>query len=199
MNMSDNINLENEENVGRDELGAPPETEEIEMIEELDETKETEEFPEDLKKKCAAAIMQLREEFDALNDKYLRLYAEYENFRKRTAKEKEEIYSGAVADVLKDILPVLDNFERALQFSGDEPEKVSEGLKMIEAQFAAAFARIGVEEIQAAGEQFNPELHYAVAHEQDESQLENTVADVLQKGYIKGDRVIRPAMVKVVN
>ena len=138
-------------------------------------------------------------ELDALNDKYIRLYAEYENFRKRTAKEKDEIYSNAAADVLKSIFPVLDNFERALQFSGDEPEKVLEGLKMIETQFLNALAKVGVEEIQAEGGQFNPELHNAVFHEQDENQPENTVIEVLQKGYIKGDRVLRPAMVRVVN
>jgi molecular chaperone GrpE len=177
MNMSDNINLENEE--------LEQETEETQELEDIENEEAGESVP--------------REEFDALNDKYIRLYAEYENFRKRTAKEKDEIYSSAAADVLKDILPVLDNFERALQFSGDEPEKVLEGIRMIEAQFANALAKIGVEEIQAAGEQFDPEVHYAVAHEQDENQLENTVTDVLQKGYIKGDRVIRPAMVKVVN
>ena len=142
---------------------------------------------------------QMIEENAALQDKYLRIYAEYDNFRKRTAKEKEELYAGATADVLKDILPVLDNFERALQYSGDDLLKVQEGLQMIKTQFADALARIGVSEIPAEGEQFDPELHHAVAHSQDESQPANTVTHVLQKGYIKGERVIREAMVKVVN
>jgi len=178
--MSENINLENED---------------VEEKKEAEQEADILEEPEQNLKE----LEKLKEENEILNDKYIRLYAEYENFRKRTAKEKDEIYSSATADVLKDILPVLDNFERALQFTGDEPEKVLEGIRMIEAQFANALAKIGVEEIQAAGEQFNPEVHYAVAHEHDESQLENTVTDVLQKGYIKGERVIRPAMVKVVN
>ena len=185
--MSDNINLEHEdaeEVKETEEIKGPEETQETEIIEEEQDLKELE---------------KLKEENDILNGKYVRLYAEYENFRKRTAKEKDEIYSGATADVLKDILPVLDNFERALQFTGDEPEKVLEGIRMIEAQFISALAKIGVEEIPAAGEQFNPEVHYAVVHEQDENQSENIVTDVLQKGYIKGGRVIRQAMVRVVN
>ena len=181
--MSDNINLENEDV----ELG------DVELENEEGEIEE----PEIIEDGGEEAVT--KKEFDALNDKYIRLYAEYENFRKRTAKEKEEIYKNATADVLKDILPVIDNFERALQFSSDEPEKVLEGLKMIEAQFLNSLIKIGVEEIQAAGEQFDPELHYAVSHEQDESQLENTVTEILQKGYKKGDKVLRPAMVKVVN
>lgn len=184
--MSDNINLENEEvlengeNLGDDIPEVPPN--EIEIIEEPEQKEET-------------------AELKALQDKYIRLYAEYENFRKRTAKEKDEIYSNAAADVLKNILPVLDSFERALQFSGNaqEPEKVIEGLKMIETQFLNALEKIGVEEIKAEGGQFNPQLHNAVFHEQDESKPDNMVTEVLQKGYIKGDKVLRPSMVKVVN
>jgi molecular chaperone GrpE len=135
-----------------------------------------------------------------LYDKYLRITAEYDNFRKRTAKEKEGIYSDAVIDVLKNILPVLDNIERAVQFAdSSEPEKVSDGVKMIYSQFMNSLSKIGVEEILAAGEKFDPEIHNAVFHEEDESQPDNTVTEVLQKGYIKNDKVIRPAMVKVVN
>jgi len=196
MNMSDNIenieengdiDLENEETVEVDDIGedvADTESQEAETV-------ETEN----------SSDMVSRGEFNALNDKYLRLYAEYENFRKRTAKEKDEIYSGAAADVLANIFPILDVFERALQFSetSNEPEKVLEGLKMIETQFANVLIRLGVEEIAAEGEQFNPELHNAVFHETDDSKPNNTVAEVLQKGYIKGDKVLRAAMVKVVN
>ena len=179
MSMSENQNVETEE-IEVENAEEITEDEEVKIIEEPEEKEES-------------------EELKALQDKYLRLYAEYENFRKRTAKEKDEIYSNAAADVLKNMLPVLDNFERALQFSGDEPEKVLEGLKMIETQFSAALEKIGVAEIKAVGEPFNPELHNAVFHEEDESQPDNTVTEVLQKGYIKGDKVIRPAMVKVVN
>ena len=181
MSMSDNVKNESLESEG---LG----NEDVEVSEGHEDAGCGEAEPEDV-----------RGELDALNDKYIRLYAEYENFRKRTAKEKDEIYANAAADVLKNILPVMDNFERALQFTGDEPEKVLEGLQMIGGQFAASLSKIGVEEIPAAGERFDPERHYAVAHEKDESQLESTVTEVLQKGYLRGGRVIRPAMVKVVN
>jgi molecular chaperone GrpE len=195
-----NVNLKNEnenenanQNQNEEIVTEEENTEEVEIIEK-DEDEAYKEFEESKES----------EEFKALHDKYIRLYAEYENFRKRTAKEKDEIYSNAAADVLKNIFPVLDSFERALQFSGDaidaiEPEKVLEGLKMIESQFLNALTKIGVEEIKAEGEQFNPEMHNAVFHETDESKPDNTVTEVLQKGYIKGDKVLREAMVKVVN
>ena len=156
------------------------------------EEKEIKELNEEIAKK--------EEEYRELYDKYVRVSAEYDNFRKRTAKEKDGIYSDAVIDVLKNILPVLDNFERAVQFAdSSEPDKVSEGLKMIYAQFISSLEKIGVEEIKSGGEPFDPEIHNAVMHEESEEYPENTVADVFQKGYIKGDKVIRPAMVKVVN
>ena len=173
---------------------------------EIENETEQSEFEKKLKekqkeiKKLAEDLKQKNDELDNLYDKYLRITAEYDNFRKRTAKEKEGIYSDAVVDVLKNILPVLDNVERALQFAdSSEPEKVSDGVKMIYAQFIKSLANIGVDEIIAAGEKFNPEIHNAVFHEEDENQPDNTVTDVLQKGYIKGDKIIRPAMVKVVN
>lgn len=151
-------------------------------------------------KKLEEEIKQKEEEYGVLYDKYLRVNAEYDNFRKRTAKEKEGIYSDAAIDVLKNVLPVLDNIERAVQFCDvSEPEKVFEGVRIIYSQFLNALEKIGVEEIKAEGEQFNPEVHNAVMHEQNDDHPENTVAEVMQKGYIKGDRIIRPAMVKVVN
>ncbi|MCL2158564.1 MAG: nucleotide exchange factor GrpE [Oscillospiraceae bacterium] len=188
---------------------AAQEKEVAKNLEELEETPKTEE-PEDEAdefgeleneiKRLTEEIKQKDAERSALNDKYLRIAAEYENFRKRTAKEKEGIYADATIDALKNILPVLDNFERAMQFSSvSEPEKLAEGIKLIYAQFVASLEKLGVEEIAAAGETFDPEIHNAVMHEQDDSQPENTVTEVMMKGYIKGDRVIRPAMVKVVN
>ena len=176
------------------------EIEEEIKAEEVEITEEPEEINEVGEKEKLKETKKSSDEYDVLYDKYLRINAEYDNFRKRTEKEKKEIYSNAVADVLKDILPALDNVERAMQFSNtSDPEKVLEGVKMIYSQFMSSLAKIGVEEIIAAGEQFNPEVHNAVFHEEDESQPDNTVTEVLQKGYIKGDRVIRPAMVKVVN
>jgi molecular chaperone GrpE len=196
-----------------DKIDKIEETEKPEVIlrfngsEEKEETRETEkkeeyeEKEENISMKSETGLRQelekKNEEYDALYDKYLRISAEYENFRKRTAKEKEGIYSNAAIDILENILPVIDNMERALQFT--DGEKVLEGLTMIYAQFTGSLARIGVEEIKSDGEKFNPEVHNAVFHEQDESKPENTVTETLQKGYIKGDKVIRPAMVKVVN
>jgi len=171
-------------------------TEEIEDAETVEDNGKS----ENKEKNPGEELEKKNEEYDVLYNKYLRITAEYDNFRKRTAKEKEGIYSDAVADVLKFILPVLDSVERAAQFSEtSEPEKVSEGIKMICSQFINSLVKLGVEEIKSEGEQFNPEVHNAVFHEEDESQPDNTVTDVLQKGYIKGDKIIRPAMVKVVN
>ena len=178
----------------------------------VEETEETDggeiEYDDDIKRvvkqevkkavtPLAAEIEKKTEEYDALYDKYLRVTAEYDNFRKRTVKEKEGIYSDAVVDVLKNILPVMDNLERALQFS--DAGKILEGLKMIYSQFGDSLARIGVEEIKSDGEPFDPAIHNAVFHEEDENQPDNTITETLQKGYIKSDKVIRPAMVRVVN
>ena len=153
-------------------------------------------------KKLQKEAAEFQEKYDELYDKYLRVTAEYENFRKRTAKEKVNIYFESTLDVMNTILPVMDNIERAVQFAetdGNNADKISEGLKMVHAQFKTSFEKLGIEEIQALGENFDPAFHNAVFHEEDKSQPENTVVDVLQKGYIKGEKVIRPAMVRVVN
>ena len=134
---------------------------------------------------------------DELNDRFLRMAAEYDNYRKRTQKEREAAYTDAAADVIKEILPVIDTLERAAQFG--DGDKLSEGVNMTLKMFEEVLAKLGVEEIKAKGEQFDPELHNAVMHGEDENFGENTVAEVFQKGYKKGDRVIRYAMVKVVN
>jgi len=134
---------------------------------------------------------------DELNDRFLRMAAEYDNYRKRTQKEREAAYTDAAADVIKEILPVIDTLERAAQFG--DGDKLSEGVNMTLKMFEEVLAKLGVEEIKAKGEQFDPELHNAVMHGEDENFGENTVAEVFQKGYKKGDKVIRYAMVKVVN
>ena len=177
------------------------------MIEETKEIEQTEEVDEIIREKLNEAkkeleklnsdFMRKTEEYDVLYDKYLRVNAEYDNFRKRTAKEKEGIYSDALLDILSNILPVADNMERALQFT--DAEKVLEGLKMIYSQFADSLARLGVEEIKSDGEQFDPAIHNAVFHEEDGTKPDNTVTETLQKGYVKAGIVIRPATVKVVN
>ena len=139
----------------------------------------------------------LEKELEALNDKYLRLVAEYDNYRKRTAKEKEAIYPEAKVSVVNVFLPVLDNLERALATAGDDP--IYEGVKMISKQFAETLKSIGVEEIKAVGEKFDPNFHNAVMHIDDENFGENEIVEEFQKGYKIGDRIIRYSMVKVAN
>ena len=150
---------------------------------------------EELQKKLEKAEAEVAE----ANDKYARLYAEYENYRKRTAKEREGIYTDAYADAVSEILPILDNFERALQFKDAGAENLAKGLEMIEKGFSEALSKMGVSEIEALGKPFDPERHNAVMHVEDESFGENEVVEVFMKGYIKGDKVLRHSMVKVAN
>lgn len=132
------------------------------------------------------------------NEKYLRLAAEYDNYRKRTAKEKETLYSDAKLDTIKPFLEVLDNLERgAAQFEEGDPHR--QGMLLICKQFAAVLEKLGVSEIESSGTSFDPQKHNAVMHVEDDALGENTVAEVFQKGYTLGDKVLRFAMVKVAN
>ena len=134
----------------------------------------------------------------AFNDKYLRLAAEYENFRRRSQKEKEGLYGEIKADTVKLFLPVYDNLERALK-QGTEDEAYRKGVEMIMAQFNATLAKLGVTPIECLGEKFDPALHNAVMHVDDGEKGENEIVEVFQKGFQLGDKVIRFAMVKVAN
>lgn len=129
-------------------------------------------------------------------DTYLRLWAEYDNYRKRTAKEKLDTYANATAKAVEELLPVVDNFDRALISQG---ENVDKGFEMIHSQLCDCLKKLGVTEMNAQGEKFDPNLHIAVMHIDDEAFGENTIAEVFQKGYMLGDKVIRPACVKVAN
>jgi len=141
---------------------------------------------------------KLREEISQLKDTHLRTLAEYDNFRKRSQKERETLYSMAAADTLGKILPVLDNFERAIQAEcADETYK--KGFEMIYDQFRGILESSGISEINPEGEAFDPERHNAVMHIEDEGYGSGVVVEVLQKGYQLGDRVLRYAMVKVAN
>ena len=132
------------------------------------------------------------------NDKYLRLAAEYDNYRKRTAREKEHVYSDAKIDTIKPFLGVLDNLERGVsQFEEGDPHR--QGLELICKQFEDVLTKLGVAEIPALGAKFDPEKHNAVMHTEDETAEENTVVEVFQKGYTLGDKILRFAMVKVAN
>lgn len=132
------------------------------------------------------------------NDKYLRLAAEYDNYRKRTAKEKESIYADAKLDTVKPFLDVADNLDRAVsQFEEGDPHR--QGMEMICKQFTAVLEKLGVTEIPALEQPFDPGKHNAVMHIDDENFGENIVAEVFQKGYQMGEKVVRFAMVKVAN
>ena len=145
----------------------------------------------DLKKQLDAK----QEELAAEKDKYMRMIAEYDNFRKRTQKEKENTYADAYADAVASVLPVLDNLERAEQYS--DLEAVKKGVSMTLKAAKDTFEKLGITEVET--KTFDPNLHNAVMHIEDESLGEGEIVEVLQKGYRKGDRIIRYAMVKVAN
>ena len=135
----------------------------------------------------------------AEQDKYLRLAAEYDNYRKRTVKEKESLYTDAKIDTVKALLGVYDNLERGIAQYGDEESPHRKGLEMVFNQFKESLRKLGVETMDAVGQPFDPEKHNAVMHIEDESYGENTVAEVLQQGFTLGDKVLRFAIVKVAN
>ena len=140
----------------------------------------------------------LEKEKAALNDKYLRLCAEYDNFRRRSQKEKDNLYGEIRAGAVQQFLPVYDNLDRALK-QGTEDEAYRKGVEMIMNQFNATLEKLGVKKIESLGQTFDPNLQNAVMHVEDESLGENTVAEVFQEGFQIGDKVIRFAMVKVAN
>ena len=196
--MEDNKNIENET------VEETVETEKTEAAEEATADAETEEKVSrgDKKKlkKAEAEIAELTSKLADANDKYLRLCAEYDNFRKRTAKEREGIYTDAYCDALEQILPILDNLDRAAQFADTDKESpMAKGLELTLKSFVETLEKMGVKEIEALGAQFDPNLHNAVMHVDDESLGENVVAEVFMKGYAKGEKVLRHSMVKVAN
>lgn len=147
----------------------------------------------ELEKKLADADAAAAEQ----NDRYLRMAAEYDNFRKRSAKEKEGIYADAYADALKSILPIIDNLERAVGVEG--AEALSKGLEMTLKGAAEALEKMGVEPFGAEGDIFDPNMHSAMMMVDDENHKEGEIVTVFQKGYKKGDKIIRYAMVTVAN
>ena len=147
----------------------------------------------DLNKKLEAANAELA----AANDKYMRMIAEYDNYRRRTAKEKDGIYADAYADALKGILPIIDNLERAVGYN--EAEALQKGLSMTLKGAEDALSKMGITAFGEKGETFDPEKHNAVMHIEDEERGEGEITEVYQKGYAKGDKILRFAMVIVAN
>lgn len=140
----------------------------------------------------------LQEKVDSLNEQLLRTVAEYDNFRKRSQREKESIYPQAVSQTVEKFLPIIDTVERALAIECSDAE-FKKGIEMILQNFKDVLQKLGVEEFGKVGEQFDPERHNAVMHVEDEQHEANTIVAVFQKGYQLGDRIIRHAMVQVAN
>ena len=181
------------------------ETEEV-VADEINETESAAETDEkaskaDKKKtkKLEGELEKKEAELAEANDKYMRLFAEYDNFRKRTAKEKEGIYADAYLDALTQILPVLDNLERAAAFENADAESLKKGLELTLKSFSETLEKLGVREIESLGKTFDPNVHNAVMHVDDEAFGESEIVEVFAKGYARGDKVLRHSMVKVAN
>lgn len=202
------------EMMNQDPKRNPPYIEEDETA-EAEQTAEAAETAEPVKeekadkksdKKLKNELAEMEKKFDAekkradeLNDKYLRTAAEYENFRRRSAKERENVYGEAVADTLTGLLPILDNLQYAAKFTDGDAEKFVEGVKLILGKLPETLEKLNIKAFGEAGETFNPEIHNAVMHIEDESYGEGEITDVLQCGYMYGEKVLRYAMVRVAN
>lgn len=149
---------------------------------------------EKVPKKAQKEIDELKNKLAEYDDRYLRLAAEYDNYRKRTIKEKSDAHADAYCDAVKAILPLADSLDKALEFSPED-----EGIKALSKLFADILSKLGVTVIESDGKEFDPNLHNAIMHEDDEALGENLVVQTFQTGYMLGEKVIRHAMVKVVN
>lgn len=174
--------------------------------EEVKEEKEEKEVKKDKKedKKLKSKVASLEKELEEAKantaeteDKYLRVAAEYENFRRRSQKEKEGVFSDAVADTVSNLLPLFDNLDRAAAF--EDSEQLAEGFKMILKTVPDILGRMNITSFGEVGETFDPNIHNAIMHEESEEFGENEISLVFQKGYKVGDKIIRHAMVKVAN
>lgn len=165
------------------------------VVEETTETAEAEEVKE------LTAEEKLTEELKASNEKYMRLYAEYDNYRKRTQNEKVQIYADATAKAVEEILPLADSLTMALsQFEGkDVPPEFSKGIELIANQLKSSFDKLSVTPFGAIGDEFDPNIHNAISKIEDENLGENVIAQVYQTGYKLNDKIIRHAMVVVAN
>ena len=171
-----------ENNMAKDKKTTPEETVE-EVVENTEPTTEE----------------KLTQELNETKDKLLRVMAEYDNFRKRSQKEKEMAYGDTKASTIAEFLPVYDNFMRAMSAETTDLDSFKKGIEMIFNQYGETFKKLGVESFGEKGETFDPNIHNAVMHGEDDELPENSISDVFSTGYKMGDRVIRPAIVKVVN
>ena len=174
----------------------------MEQTEEVKEAAETKEAP---KEEVLPEENPLEEEFEKLkkdmaelHDRYIRTLAEYDNFRKRSQREKDAVYANATSDTVTKLLPILDSFDRAANYECPD-EQYKKGIDLIGTSVKEAFDSLGIKEIPALGEQFDPKLHNAVMHIDNPAYGENVITDVYRKGYTLGDKVIRFSMVVVAN
>ena len=193
---------ENKQPLPEEEQPAAPETPETEEAPQAEEPKAARQkkkkgitFTREQVEQMELAAKQL----ESVKDQFVRLTAEYENYRKRTAKEKETLYQDAKADTIKEFLAVYDNLERAVAAEGGEDSPHKKGLEMIFHQYQEILAKLGVSEIPAKDQPFDPEKHNAVMHIDDDALGENMVAQVFQAGFTLGGKVIRHAIVQVAN
>ena len=143
-------------------------------------------------------VTQMKEELEEMTDRYKRVLAEFENFKKRSQKEREQLYNSILSDIIEVILPVLDNLENALK-AETKDENYKQGIELVQKQFKDVLKSKGIEEINAVGETFDPSLHEAVSSIQDEKRGEKEIVEVYRKGYKIGNKVIRHSMVVVAN
>ncbi len=166
--------------------------------EEIKENEKLENKKEEKEKKNESKEMVPKEDYDALDDHFKRILAEFENYKKRSQKERETLYNSILSDVVEVILPVLDNLENAVKVNTKD-EEYKKGIELVLKQFNDVLRSKGVEEIKAEGETFDPELHEAVRSVQDEEKGEKEIVEVYRKGYKVGSKVIRHSMVAVAN
>ena len=171
-----------------EEITEEPEGDDSENLDEADAASEYND--------SAAQFSDLEDALAEANDKYLRLFAEYDNYRKRTAKEKTETYQNASVQCVEKLLPVLDSFERSLEAECAD-ENFKNGMSMIYNQFTAFLSQMNVTEIEALGAEFDPNIHNAIQQQDGTDYASNHVCAVFQKGYMLGDKLVRPAMVAV--
>lgn len=156
--------------------------------------------PETLEEEVVeTAEAKLQKELDEKNEQFLRLCAEYDNFRKRSQKEKQDIYTSSQAEIVKELLPVLDNFDRAAENKECSFEDYKKGIDLIFTQLGEILKKLGIESYGARGDEFDPNIHNAVMTVEDPELGENQIASVFSKGYKLGDRIIREAVVQVAN
>lgn len=169
------------------------------MSEKEKKEKASEELEKSEKEEVVSFEEKLKAELKDCKDKMLRIAAEYENYRKRSEKEKEAIYSDAISFAVLGILPVADSLEAALNSLQGQPEESRKGIELIKSQFTKALEVLDVKAFGEVGDKFDPSIHSAVSHIEDDSEKENEIAKVFQKGYKSKNRIIRHAMVQVIN